>query len=642
MHSDLLPDLVPDVRPQDDLWGHVNADWVERTEIPSDRSRYGLTDMMRDRVQLRLRRLLESSASAPGSETECLLGALWAAFLAEERIESLGTTPLTDDLALVDSVDDVAGLVRCVGTLQRCGVPGFLDHYVAPDNDDPDRCGLRFTQAGLTLPDESFHTDERHAAIRTAYAEHLERMFTLVGSPDPAGEAAAVFDLEERLAGHHWDRVRARDDALADNHFSRDGLDELAPLPWNEFLDGLRVPGAESLTVQVRQPSFVSGVAALLADRPLEQWRSWLRWRVLHARADLLAHDIATEHFDFSVTTLTGQPEQPPRWKRAVTLVDRLLGEELGHLYVAAHLSPASVSTMRVMEAGLRKVFAEALSAAAWLSPATSAAAIRKLDALVVKVGGPDSPRNLERLVIDTDDLVGSVRRIHAFNHDHEMSRLHRPVDRSDWVVPAHTVNAFYMPLRNEVYFPAGILQPPYLDPKADEAANFGAIGTILGHEMGHAFDDQGSGRDDRGALRDWWTESDRSAFHARTDRLVAQYDDLSPRDLGDEFTVDGHLTLGENIGDLIGVDLAHRAWRERLPVPPTPDEERRFFVAHALRWRGMDRRQTAIRRLTTDPHPPVEFRVGIVRNLAAFHETFGVRAGDDMWLDPEQRVTIF
>lgn len=643
MDPDNQPDLVAAIRPQDDLWGHVNGRWVEQTEIPADRSRYGLTDIMRDRVQQRVRAILDEASTTPGSIAAQRVGALHASFLDEQQVQSRGVTALAEDLDQVRRVHDGPSLVRTVARLQRTGVPGFLDFYVAPDNHDPERCGLRFTQAGLTLPDESFHSDERHAALRSSYADHVTRMFTLLGTADPTAHAAAVLDLETRIAGHHWDRVRARDDRLADNHFDPAGLAALADLPWPEFFEGL---GIEPMRVQVRQPDFLAGLGALLVERPLDQWRSWLTWRVLQARAELLPAALVEEHFAFSGTVLTGQPEQPPRWKRAITLVDGLLGEELGGLYRDRHLAPDALVAMGALVDAFRQAFAEALGQASWMASETSAAALRKLDALVVKVGGPEHPRDLTALVLDRADLVGNVRRASAFNHDHEMARLTRPVDADHWIVPAHVVNAFYMPLRNEVYFPAGILQPPYLDPGADDAANFGAIGEILGHEMGHAFDDQGSGRDERGALRNWWTEADRVAFHERADRLVEQYAVLSPRQLGPDLTVDGRLTLGENIGDLIGIDIAYRAWVaahvDGTGRTPTIEEEQAFFVAQALRWRGMDREATAIRRLTTDPHPPVEFRGNIVRNLDAFHDAFGVRPGDGMWLDPQDRVRIF
>ena len=503
------------------------------------------------------------------------------------------------------------------------------------------------TQAGLGLPDEAYYREDEHAAIRDAYLAHLTRVFDLAGFADAAEQAGAVLDLETSIAAHHWDRVRLRDLRAMYNPMSLDDIVAATPgFDWDAYLEGGDIPRGKLAEVIVSQPSFLEGVAPLVASTPLEAWRSWARWKAISGLSGYLSRAFVDERFDFYEKTLSGNEEQRPRWKRGVALVEGVLGEAVGRSYVGLHFQPEKKAAMDELVGNLLAAYRASIEKLEWMTDATREEALRKLAKFTPKIGYPDQWRDYSALEVG-DDLVANVLAANSFELDYTLGRIGAPVDKGEWQMYPQTVNAYYHPLRNEIVFPAAILQPPFFNADADDAVNYGAIGSVIGHEIGHGFDDKGSTCDGDGRLRDWWQPADREAFEALADKLVEQYDGLVPEGV-DGGSVNGKLTVGENIGDLGGLDIAYEAWRlaggdpDGEPIDGlTPAQ--RFFTGWAQAWRGKRRPEAAKVLLATDPHSPNEFRCNqIVRNLDAFYEAFGVTADDDLWLEPEARVTIW
>ncbi len=645
------------IRPQDDLFGYVNGEWLRSNDIPPDRGRYGTFDELREAAEEHLRELLEAALTVidahpepPSDDMERLrwsVGALYASMLDQGRVDSLGLTPIEADLAAVDEVSDLTALWQLLGRWQREGAPGAVNPIVSTDDRDADQYIVYLDQAGLGLPDESYYHDEQYAPIRAEYVSHLERMFGLAGRPDPAAEAADVMALETRLADAHWDRVANRDPVATYTKVTGTELAAMAEyVPWAAWVAALHGPSEALAHVIARQPSFLTALSQALAEVPLSTWQAWARWQVLRGFAPYLPDQFVQEHFAFYGRTLSGTPQLRERWKRATTLVDTLMGEALGRLYVAKHFGPTAKERMQVLVANLVEAYRRDIAELAWMSPETRAKALAKLDAFTPKIGYPDQWRDYSGLRIDPTDLVGNVRRGNAFDADRQWAKLGGPVDRGEWFMTAQTVNAYYHPGLNEIVFPAAILQPPFFDVEADDAINYGAIGSVIGHEIGHGFDDQGSKFDGTGNLVDWWTEQDRAAFDALSGRLIAQYDGFEPRELPGEH-VNGALTVGENIGDLGGVTIAHLAYRIALgnnesPVIDGLTGDQRFFAGWAQIWRMKARTEEAKRLLAIDPHSPGEFRANIVRNLTEFYDAFDVGPGDQLWLPEAERVRIW
>ncbi len=658
MRSGLLVSAMDrQIRPQDDLFGYVNGEWLRSTEIPPDRGRYGTFDELREAAEEHLRELLETALAVVDAHPEVPLdgmerlrwsvGALYASMLDQERVDSLGLTPIGADLAAVDEVGDLTALWQLLGRWQREGAPGAVNPIVSTDDRDADQYIVYLDQAGLGLPDESYYHDEQYAPIRAEYRSHLERTFSLAGRPDPAGEAADVMALETRLSDAHWDRVANRDPVATYTKVTGTELAAMAEhVPWAAWVAALHGPDEALSHVIARQPSFLTALSHALAEVPLSTWQAWARWQVLRGFAPYLPDQFVQEHFAFYGRTLSGTPQLRERWKRATTLVDTLMGEALGQLYVAKHFGPSAKERMQVLVANLVEAYRRDIAELAWMSPETRAKALAKLDAFTPKIGYPDRWRDYSGLLVDPTDLVGNVRRGNAFDADRQWAKLGGPVDRGEWFMTPQTVNAYYHPGLNEIVFPAAILQPPFFDVEADDAINYGAIGSVIGHEIGHGFDDQGSKFDGTGNLVDWWTEHDRAAFDALSGRLIAQYDGFEPRELPGEH-VNGALTVGENIGDLGGVTIAHLAYRialgdQEAPVIDGLTGDQRFFAGWAQIWRMKARAEEAKRLLAIDPHSPGEFRANIVRNLTEFYDAFDVGPGDGLWLPEQERVRIW
>ncbi|WP_112246189.1 M13 family metallopeptidase [Kribbella monticola] len=643
-------DLSTTVRPQDDLYRHTNGPWLDRTEIPADKAIYGAFHALWDTAELDVRAIVEKAAKAghpEGSEAR-KIGDLYQSFMDEERIESLGATPIADQLDVVASAKDLNGFLEALGKLELQGVPGLFYYGVDADAKKSDEYIVHVMQGGLSLPDESYYRDDKFADERTAYVAHVTRMLELAGLPDPAGAAERIMALETRLAAAHWDRVKDRDVTLTYNKLDRAGLDELTPgFDWSVWLAGAGVPESAFASLIVREPSYLTAAASALQELDLEDWKVWLSWRIVHSAAPLLSKAFVDENFAFYGRVLTGAPELRARWKRGLGVVESALGEALGQLYVAEHFPPVAKARMVELVANLVEAYRQRINAVEWMSPETRQRALDKLGRFTPKIGYPDKWKDYSALEIRVDDLVGNLRRSTAVETERDLAKLGKPVDRTEWQMTPQTVNAYYNPRMNEIVFPAGILQPPFFHLDADDAVNYGAIGAVIGHEIGHGFDDQGSKYDGEGNLNDWWTDDDRAAFEQRAGKLTEQYNALEPTEAPGH-KVNGALTLGENIGDLGGLSIAYTAYRISLGDAPAPvvdgiPGERRFFLAWAAAWSTKTREAEVIRRLALDPHSPPEFRCNaVVRNLDEFHTAFEVAPSDKMWLDEEDRVRIW
>jgi len=628
-----------DVRPQDDLFGYANGTWIARTEIPEDRARHGTFNLLADAAELQLREIVESD--------EGKVGDLYAGFMDEAEVDALGATPLTDDLAAIDAVRTSADLLRLLGSLQRQGVGGPFMPFVDTDARQSDRYIVYLEQGGLGLPDESYYRDDRFAEIRDAYVAHVEAMLALLGVPDAAGAAARVMALETMLASSHWDNVSTRDAVKSYTKLTRAELEKRTPgVDWAEWLEGLQ--GTEEVLAEVvaRQPSYLEAMSAALTEVDVVDWKDWLRWHLVHSFAPYLSADLVAENFAFYGRTLTGAEQLRERWKRGVALVERALGEEAGRLYVERHFPPEAKERMLQLVDNLVEAYRRDIAQLDWMTDATRRRALEKLEAFTPKIGYPDTWRDYSALEIRRDDLVGNVRRASAFETDRQLRKLGGPVDRTEWFMTPQTVNAYYNPGMNEIVFPAAILQPPFFDLEADDAVNYGAIGSVIGHEIGHGFDDQGSRYDGAGNLVDWWTAEDRTAFDAKAQALIEQYAAFEPRELPGH-RVNGELTVGENIGDLGGVTIAYAAYRiatgeEEPPVLDGLTGPQRFFIGWARVWQMKVRLPEMSRLLAIDPHSPPEFRANVVRNLQEFYDAFDVSEGDGLWLPEPERVRIW
>ncbi len=640
-------------RPQDDLFGHVNGRWLADYEIPADRATDGAFRHLYDRAEEQVRDLIiEASETATADPDARRIGDLYASFLDERTVESRGVQPLLDELAVIDAAADADALSAAVGALQRTGVGGGVALYIDTDAKNSSRYLVHVTQSGIGLPDESYFRDEQHAEVLAAYPGHIARMFGLVygGDADRHGETAArIVALEAKLAAAHWDVVKRRDADLSYNLRTFADLQaEETGFDWAGWVAALGATPDAVAELIVRQPDYLSAFAALWSGEDLEDWKAWARWRVIRARAAWLTDDIVAADFDFYGRLLTGAEQIRDRWKRAVSLVESLMGDAVGKLYVQRHFPPGAKARMDALVENLKAAYRQSINELDWMTPQTRERALAKLEKFTAKVGYPPKWRDYSALVIERDDLYGNYRRGYAVNHDRELAKLGGPVDRDEWFMTPQTVNAYYNPGMNEIVFPAAILQPPFFDAEADDAANYGGIGAVIGHEIGHGFDDQGAKYDGDGNLVDWWTDDDRTEFGARTKALIEQYDAYTPRDLDAAYHVNGAFTVGENIGDLGGLSIALLAYQLSLNGEPAPVIDgltgvQRVFYGWAQVWRTKSRAAEAIRRLAVDPHSPPEFRCnGVIRNIDAFYEAFDVAEDDALFLDPKSRVRIW
>jgi putative endopeptidase len=643
-----------DARPQDDLFGHVNGRWLDDYAIPADRATDGAFRLLADRAEEQVRDLITEAAAtdAPAGTDEQRIGDLYASFMDEAAVARIGVKPLLDEVAAVDGAADLDALAVVLGGLQRSGVGGGTGAYVDTDSKNSTRYLLHLSQSGLGLPDESYYRDPQHAEILAAYPGHIARMFALVfcGDPDAhAGTAARIVALETELAAAHWDVVKRRDAYLTYNLRTFADLPTEAPgFAWADWVTALGSTPDAVNEVVVRQPDFLTAFAALWSGRDIEDWKQWLRWRLISSRSPMLTDELVAENFDFYGRTLSGTEEIRDRWKRGVALVENLLGDAVGKLYVDRHFPPDAKARMDELVANLREAYRVSISDLDWMTPDTRERALAKLDKFTPKIGYPVSWRDYSALVIDRGDLYGNYQRGNVVGSDRELAKLGSPVDHDEWFMTPQTVNAYYNPGMNEIVFPAAILQPPFFDAGADDAANYGGIGAVIGHEIGHGFDDQGAKYDGDGNLVDWWTDADRAEFSTRTKALIEQYEAFTPRGLATSHHVNGAFTIGENIGDLGGLSIALLAYQLSLggkeaPVIDGLTGVQRVFYGWAQVWRTKSREAEAIRRLAIDPHSPPEFRCnGVIRNIDAYYDAFDVSETDELYLEPAQRVRIW
>jgi len=641
-----------DVRPQDDFFAHINAQWIANNEIPADRSRYGVFNVVFDRTELQVKALIgsvaEKTAGGTASPQEAQIGAVYLSFMDEASVDAAGITPLADLLAEVDKVSRHQQLAGLFGMLQPLDVSLPVGFYVDGDAADPDQSLAYFWQGGLGLPDRDYYSDdgEKFVAIRAKYLTHIERMHELAGWPAGAENAKAIFSLEESLARRQWSRVQNRDrERIYTNKIS------VAAHPQREFWQPLLAAGGfgSPKTVILAQDDYFSGLPGFINQTPLSTWKAYVRFRILSSFAAFLSTEIAAESFEFRGKTLRGQQLQRPRWKRGVATVNSVLGEAVGRLYVDQNFPPSAKSQIAEMVEGLRDAFGESIDDLPWMAEETKLAAREKLAAFNKKVGYPDEWRDYSALEMSKSALVANVRTGRQFEHQRQIAKLSEGVDRGEWGMTPQTVNAYYRPTLNEIVFPAAILQAPFFDPTVDAAFNYGAIGSVIGHEFSHGFDDQGRKFDGTGALRDWWTDADAKAYSERAEILVAQYEKYQPLP---ETNINGRLTLGENIGDLAGITMAYRAYQryventwgaEGAPVIDGYTGAQRFFIGYAHAWRGKYRDEALRQQLLSDPHSPGKFRVlGVLRNLDAFYEAFDVGPDDEMFLPATERVRIW
>ncbi len=636
-----------DVRPGDDFFRFASGQWLTATQIPGDRARYGIFDVLAERAENDVRVIVESVAArtdhAPGSDARKIAD-LYSSFMDTATIDRLGTKPLKADFKTIERIKNVRDLSRQFAQFQRMGVGTPLAAFVSQDVKQPDRYTVLLNQSGLGMPDRDYYLTENWAEVRGKYREHIARMFQLAGFSEPQKRAATVFAVEEQLAKLHWTRVESRD---ADKTYNKWAVAEFASrapgIDWASYLGGLGMQRQTEFIV--RQPSTLTGTSALVRQIPIADWRDYLRFRLLSSSAGVLPEAFVNENFDFYGKTLSGTPQLRDRWKRGISQVEGAMGEAVGKLYVEKHFPPAAKARMDELVRNVVAAYRERITNLEWMGPETRKQALEKLAKFTPKIGYPDVWRNYAQLKVVRGDALGNARRANQFEFDYDLAKLGKPVDRNEWFMTPQTVNAYYSPPSNEIVFPAAILQPPFFDLNADDAINYGSIGGVIGHEIGHGFDDQGSKYDGNGVLRSWWTDDDRKRFQERTGKLVAQYSSFEPLP---GLKLNGALGLGENIGDLGGLQAALLAYRLSLQGKPAPvldgyTAEQRFFLGWAQVWRVLYREAAMRRQVQVGPHSPGEFRVnGVVRNIDAWYEAFNVQPGDKLYLPPEQRVRIW
>jgi putative endopeptidase len=639
------------VRVQDDTYNYANGHWLKVTAIPPDRGSVSIDTELLDKSLDELHGLIDAAAkdgrSTPGSEAR-KIGDLYGSFMDEAAVEAAGLGAVKDELARIDAVKSKSELPALFAHLNRIGVSTPYGVSVSPDERDTTKVAAGVDQDGLGLPDRDYYIkddDPRLVAIRGRYLKSVEKLLGLAGQPDAAAQAKVVLALETRMAKAQWTRTALRDPVKTYNKVMLNALDAQTPgYHWQAYLAETGVTGKTDYVI-VGEPSYFTAFGEIVKTEPLSAWQSYLRWRVISEFAGYLPKAFVDADFEFYGTALRGTPQIRPRWKRGIQLVEESIGEGLGKLYVAKYFPPATKARMDKLVENLLITYRQDVTALDWMGPETKKQALDKLAKLHRKIGYPDHWRDYSGLVIRRDDLVGNVIRANEFEFAYQLGKLGKPVDRDEWLMTPQTVNAYYRPDLNEIVFPAAFLQPPVFDPARDDAANYGAIGATIGHEMSHGFDDEGSQFDANGNLHDWWTKEDHARFAAKTAALVAQYDAYQALP---GYHVNGKLTLGENIADNSGLAIAYKAYRSTLngheaPVIDGYSGDQRFFLAYAQSWAGKVRDKQQIVYLKSDPHSPDAARASLpLRNMDAFHAAFGTKPGDKMYLPPDQRVHIW
>lgn len=637
------------IRPQDDFYDYVNGTWEKNTEIPGDRTSTGAFYDLREKSRDDVKAIIDEVAATPNLKEgtdEQKVADLYRAFMDVETLNKLGITPIQPELDAIKAIANTDDLVKFFAHSQIVGGGTPMAFYIGVDAKDSSRYATHLWQYGLSLPEKDyyFNEDERFVKIRDAFKAHIEKMYELAGITGGKEAAETVLKLETAIANAHWNVVDVRDSTKTYNKYLVADLPKLAPdINWGLYLATLG--GDKQTDIIINQPSFVEGLNALVKSESLDSWKTYLQWQTLTHAAGYLTEALDQENFEFFSKTLNGQAEQQPRWKRGVASVNGMLGEVVGMVYVKRHFTPEAKARMQDLVENLRGAYGKSIDELSWMSADTKVAAKDKLAKFNPKIGYPNKWEDYSKLTIKADDLVGNAKRASALSHEKELAKLGAPIDRDEWHMTPQTVNAYYNPTMNEIVFPAAILQPPFFNMEADDAVNYGGIGAVIGHEMGHGFDDQGAKFDGEGNMRDWWTEQDLKEFAARGKALVEQYNGYQ---VFDDLHVNGELTLGENIGDLSGVTIAYKAYKMSLngkeaPVIDGLTGDERFFIGFAQIWRAKMKEEALRNRVATDPHSPAKFRaLGALSNMPEFYSTFDVKEGDAMYLAPEKRVKIW
>ena len=637
------------IRPQDDFYRYVNGTWLDKTVIPEDKSSYGAFTALADKSRKDVKAIIEETAelgsAEEGSDAQ-KVGDLYRSYMDIEKLNSLGASPLQPEFDKIDALKNHDDLSVYFAESQKLGTDAPFGFFVNNDSKNPTSYISYFTQSGLGLPDKNYYfkDDEKSVTLRADYVIHLEKMLLLAGIEDSADQAQKIMALETAIADLHWTRTERRDRNKTYNKVSREDLSKLTTsFNWSAYLDHAGL--SNETDVIVREKSYFESFSKLFTDTSVDDWKIYFKWTLINSASSILSEDFDKQNFDFYSTKLRGTPVQEARWKRAVSSVNRLLGEVVGKIYVQKHFKPEAKARMLELVENLRAAYKEAIIGLDWMGEETKKQALDKLAKFKPKIGYPDKWRDYSALEIVSGDLVGNYKRASLFNYQRQINKLGKPIDKTEWYMSPQTVNAYYNPVMNEIVFPAAILQPPFFNMEADDAVNYGAIGGVIGHEMGHGFDDQGSKSDGDGVLKDWWTEKDLAEFKVRTKKLAEQYSQFEP--LPGEH-INGELTIGENIGDLGGLTIAHRAFKMSQKDKPSPiiDElsgEERFFMGWAQVWVYKYREEALRTQMSTGPHSPATFRGnGTLMNMPEFMKAYGVKPGDGMYRAPEERVKIW
>jgi len=643
----VLTHINPEIRPQDDLFRFMNGTWLTESKIPEDRSGDGVFDELGEYVEKQVKQIIIDQANIAGGigSNAQKIRDLYNSFMDEKKIEKLGITPIAKELTAAQGFNTKDEFIQL---LCEPNMNGPFNLYIGADKKEATKYIVYFSQSGLSLPDEAYYREDKYKEIRDSFIVHVKNMFELAGLKDAQSCATSVLELETQIAAYHWDGVKNRDDVLTYNKKNFTQLSELCPaFNWPLWMKCSEIPERLLTQVVVMQPSYFEGLSKLLENFEVDKWQCWLTWKILSGSSPYLNSALVNENFNFYGITLSGTPKLKERWKRAIGLVEGAIGEAVGQIYVERHFSKDIKERMVDLVKNITHAYRENIGALDWMSNDTKQKALLKLDKITSKIGYPDKWHDYSKLSITPGNLFGNLRAINKYSQDYAYSKIGKEVDKSEWYITPQTVNAYYNPGTNEIVFPAAILQPPFFDPLADDAANYGGIGAIIGHEIGHGFDDQGSKYDGDGNLVNWWNDKDRDEFEKLASKLIKQYDQLSPENAPD-IKVNGSLTIGENIGDLGGLAVAYKAYKISLngKEPPVIDGYsgvQRFFMGYAQCWRGKYRPEKVRINIATDPHSPEEFRCNqIVSNMTEFYHAFAVTQNDKLFIAEDQRVQIW
>jgi putative endopeptidase len=649
LHSGIIREnMDTTVAPGNNFTAYVNGLWARKTAIPADKASYGVMQILNDKAQEDVKAIIESAAAGkfePGSD-EQKIGDLYKGYMDMKARDAVGLKPLAAEFKKIDAIASYQDLAAYFAYANRYGNLVPLSINVMEDFKDPKKYMLLTWQGGLGLPDREYYflKDAKSAAIRSKYVAHIGTMLQLAGLDKGAEKAARIMDLETKLAAQHMKKEDTRNIVALYNKYALKDLRTLMPdFDWNTLLQEAGVKNQDSLVVA--QVNYTKALNNIIKTTPLDTWKTYLQWGLIHGSATALNTALDQENFNFYNKTLYGMEQQRPQWRRAVDVVNGSLGEMVGKVYVKKHFPPAAKERMLTLVDNLLKAYESSIKELDWMSADTKKQALDKLSKFTPKIGYPDKWRDYSALKVVNGDLYGNLKRATDFEYQRNINKLGKPVDRQEWGMTPQTVNAYYNPPLNEIVFPAAILQPPFFDMQAEDAVNYGGIGAVIGHEIGHGFDDQGSTFDGNGVMRNWWTEKDQQEFKKRTGALVAQYNAFK---VFNDLNVNGAFTLGENIGDLGGLSIALKAYKASLQGKPAPvmdgfTGEQRVLIGWAQAWLNKAREEALRNQVGTDPHSPAKFRVnGVVRNIPEFYTAFNVKPTDSLYLAPEKRVRIW